>query len=164
MSDKNIKVLPFQDEYAAEFKRLNLEWIEEYFRVEEMDLKHLEHPRENIIEPGGEIYSVIEDEKVKGVCALVYHGEGVYELAKMAVDKGSRGKGYGNLLMEAVIEGARLKNAEKIIILSNTQLDAAINLYKKYGFITTRLGQDPEYERGNIEMQLDLSESSSLDR
>jgi len=157
MSDKNVKVEPFQDEFADDFKRLNLEWIEKYFVVEEMDKKHLDHPRENIIEAGGEIYSVLEDGIVKGVCALVFHEEGVYELAKMAVDKESRGKGYGNLLMEAVIKGARDKNAEKIIIVSNSQLDAAINLYKKYGFITTRLGQDPDYERGNIEMQLDLT-------
>jgi len=158
MSDKNVKVVPFEDKYAVDFKRLNLEWIEKYFNVEEMDKKHLEHPQKNIIEPGGEIYSVIEDGLVKGVCALVFHEEGVFELAKMAVEKESRGKGYGNLLMEAIIEGARVKNAEKIIILSNTQLKAAINLYKKYGFITTRLGQDPDYERGNIEMQLDLSD------
>lgn len=89
---------------------------------------------------------------------MIFHKEGVYELAKMAVEKESRGKGYGNLLMEAIIEGARVKNTEKIIILSKTQLKAGINLYKKYGFITTRLGQDPDYERGNIEMQLDLSE------
>ena len=158
MSDKNVKVVPFEEKYAVDFKRLNLEWIEKYFNVEEMDKKHLEHPQKNIIEPGGEIYSVIEDGIVKGVCALVFHEEGVYELAKMAVEKESRGKGYGNLLMEAIIEDARVKNAEKIVILSNTQLKAAINLYKKYGFITTRLGQDPDYERGNIEMQLDLSD------
>ena len=158
MSDKNVKVVPFEDKYAVDFKRLNLEWVEKYFNVEEMDKKHLEHPQKNIIEPGGEIYSVIEDGIVNGVCALIFHKEGVYELAKMAVEKESRGKGYGNLLMEAIIEGARVKNTEKIIILSKTQLKAAINLYKKYGFITTRLGQDPDYERGNIEMQLDLSE------
>ena len=161
MSDEKIKVLPFQDKYADDFKRLNLEWIEKYFVVEEMDEKQLEPPRENIIEAGGEIYFVIEDGKVKGDCALVFHEKGVYELAKMAVDKESRGKGYGNLLMEAIIKGARVKNAEIILIVSNTQLDVAINLYKKYGFITTRLGQDPDYERGNIEMQLDITESSS---
>ena len=155
-----IKVAPFQNEYANDFKKLNLEWIEKYFSVEEMDKKHLEHPRKYIIEAGGEIYSVIEDGVVKGVCALVFHEEGVYEIAKMAVDKESRGKGYGNLLMEAAIEGARKKEADKILIVSNTVLEAAINLYKKYGFITTRLGQDPEYQRGNIEMQLDLTESN----
>ena len=157
MSDKNVKVVPFEDKYAVDFKRLNLEWIEKYFNVEEMDKKHLEHPQKNIIEPGGEIYSVIEDGIVKGVCALVFHEEGVYDIAKMAVDKESRGKGYGNLLMEAAIEGARKKGADKIVIVSNTVLQTAINLYKKYGFITTRLGQDPDYERGNIEMQLNLT-------
>ena len=158
MSYKNVKVAPFQDEYADDFKRLNLEWIEKYFVVEEMDKKQLEDPQENIIEPGGEIYSVLEDGRVRGVCALVFHEEGVYEIAKMAVDKESRGKGYGNLLMEAAIEGARKKGADKIVIVSNTVLETAINLYKKYGFIITRLGQDPDYERGNIEMQLDLTE------
>ena len=158
MSYKNVKVVPFQDEYADDFKRLNLEWIEKYFVVEEMDKKQLEDPQEYIIEPGDEIYSVLEDGKVRGVCALIFHEEGVYEIAKMAVDKESRGKGYGNLLMDAAIEGARKKEANKILIVSNTRLEAAINLYKKYGFIITRLGQDPDYERGNIEMQLDLTE------
>ena len=158
MSYKKEKVEPFRDEYAHDFKRLNLEWIEKYFVVEEMDKKQLEDPQEYIIERGGEIYSVIEDGKVRGVCALVFQEEGVYEIAKMAVDKESRGKGYGNLLMEAVIEGARKKGADKIVIVSNTVLETAINLYKKYGFIITRLGQDPDYERGNIEMQLDLTE------
>ncbi len=152
----NLEVKRFDDRYAADFKRLNLEWIEMYFKVEEFDKKHLNNPREYMIEPGGEIYFVVEDGKVKGACALILHEEGVYEIAKMAVDADSRGNGYGNLLMEASIEGAREKGADKILIVSNTILEPAINLYKKYGFQTTRLGQNPDYERGNIEMQLDL--------
>ena len=152
----DVEVETFDERYAADFKRLNLEWIEMYFKVEDFDKKHLNNPRKYIIEPGGEIYFVVEDGKVKGVCALIFHEEGVYEIAKMAVDADSRGKGYGNLLMEASIEGAREKGADKILIVSNTILEPAINLYKKYGFQTTRLGQNPDYERGNIEMQLDL--------
>ena len=152
----NNQVVPFDDKYAGDFKRLNLEWIEKYFKVEENDKKHLNHPRENIIDTGGEIYSVIEEERVLGVCALVYSSEGVYEIAKMAVEKDARGKGYGNLLMEAAIDGAKVKGADKIIIVSNTILEPAIKLYKKYGFETTRLGQDPDYERGNIKLELVL--------
>ncbi len=152
----NVQVVPFEDIYAGDFKRLNLEWIEKYFEVEDQDKKHLNHPRENIIDTGGEIYSVIEEGRVMGVCALVYSDEGVYEIAKMAVEKDARGKGYGNLLMEAAIDGAKVKGATKIVIVSNTILEAAIRLYEKYGFETTRLGQDPNYERGNIEMELVL--------
>ena len=151
-----VEVKRFDDRYAADFKRLNLEWIEMYFKVEGMDEEQLNNPREYIIDAGGEIYSVVAGGKVKGTCALIFHEEGVYEIAKMAVDADSRGKGYGNLLMEASIEGAREKDADKILIISNTKLEPAINLYKKYGFQTTRLGQNPDYERGNIEMQLDL--------
>ena len=151
-----VEVERFDDRYAADFKRLNLEWIEMYFEVEEIDRKHLNNPIENIIEPGGEIYSIVEGGKVKGTCALIFHEEGVYAIAKMAVEQVSRRRGYGNLLMEASIEGARDKGADKILIVSNTKLEPAINLYKIYGFQTTRLGQDPDYERGNIEMQFDL--------
>ena len=152
----DVEVETFDERYAVDFKRLNLEWIEMYFKVEDFDKKHLNNLREYIIEPGGEIYFVVEDGKVKGTCALIFHEEGVYEIAKMAVDADSRGKGYGNLLMKASIEGAREKGADKILIVSNTILEPAINLYKKYGFQTTRLGPNPDYERGNIEMQLDL--------
>ena len=152
----NVHVVPFEDKYAGVFKRLNLEWIEKYFEVEEKDKKHLDHPRENIIERGGEIYSVIEEGRVMGVCALVYSDDGVYEIAKMAVEKDARGKGYGKLLMEAAINGAKAKGGNKIVIVSNTVLEPAIRLYEKYGFETTRLGQDPNYERGNIEMELVL--------
>lgn len=152
----NVNVVQFDDKYAAAFKRLNLEWIEKYFEIEGKDKEHLNNPRENIIEQGGEIYSVIEEGRVMGVCALVYSDEAVFEIAKMAVEKDARGKGYGKLLMEAAISGAKAKGAYKIIIVSNTVLDPAIKLYKKYGFKTTRLGQDPNYERGNIEMELVL--------
>ena len=152
----NVLVVPFEDKYAGDFKRLNLEWIEKYFEVEKNDNKHLNHPRESIINTGGEIYSVIEEGRVMGVCALVYSGERVYEIAKMAVEKDARGKGYGNLLMEAAINGAKAKGGDKIVIVSNTILEPAIRLYEKYGFETTRLGQDPNYERGNIEMELVL--------
>ncbi len=74
----------------------------------------------------------------------------------MAVEKDARGKGCGKLLMEAAIGGAKAKGADKIIIVSNTILEPAIKLYKKYGFKTIRLGQDQNYNRGNIEMELVL--------
>jgi len=151
-----VQVFPFDDKYAAAFKRLNLEWIEKYFEIEEKDKEHLNNPRENIIEQGGEIYSAVEEGRVIGVCALLKNNEGIYEIAKMAVEKDARGKGSGKLLMEAAIGGAKAKGADKIIIVSNTILEPAIKLYKMYGFKTTRLGQDQNYKRGNIEMELVL--------
>ena len=112
---------------------------------------------ENIIKKGGEIFFIVEQQEVKGTCAAINHGSSIYEIGKMAVVKSSRGKGFGKILLETAINYARQKGANKIIIVSNTKLETAINLYKKYGFEVTRLGQNPDYERGNIEMTLKLS-------
>jgi GNAT superfamily N-acetyltransferase len=158
----NIKVTTYRDDYKKDFAELNLDWIEEYFTVEEMDRKYLENPRESIIDKGGEIFFVVEQQEVKGTCAVIQHSSGIYEIGKMAVVKSSRGKGLGKLLLETAIDYAQQKGANKIIIVSNTRLETAISLYKKYGFETTRLGPDPNYERGNIELTLKLNLISPL--
>lgn len=155
--DEDIKITTYNDNYKKDFASLNLEWIEEYFTIEEMDRKYLYNPVENIIKKGGEIFFLVEQQQVKGTCAAINHGSGIYEIGKMAVVKSSRGKGFGKILLETAINYARQKGANKIIIVSNTKLETAINLYKKYGFEVTRLGQNPDYERGNIEMTLKLS-------
>lgn len=152
-----INIVKYSKEYKEYFVRLNLDWIEEYFTVEAMDVKHLQAPEENIIAKGGEIFFVVENQCVKGTCALVNHGLSTYEIAKMAVNKNDRGRGFGRLLIKAALDCAREKGGQKVIVVSNTLLEPAINLYKKYGFKITRLGLDPNYERGNIEMALELN-------
>ena len=39
--NKIISIHPFKHEYASNFKSLNLEWIEEFFIVEQEDIKIL---------------------------------------------------------------------------------------------------------------------------
>jgi N-acetylglutamate synthase-like GNAT family acetyltransferase len=155
-------VVKFSAAHAAAFANLNKEWIETYFRLEEMDLKQLEDPFESIIKPGGEIF-VIEsaDGHVVGVCAMIPHEKNSYELAKMAVSPIVRGQGVGDFLMETVIQWAQKQNASSIMLLSNTKLEPAISLYKKHGFVTVKLGPHPDYERCNIEMKLDLQKSTN---
>lgn len=152
-----VEVIFFDPQFISDFVRLNRQWIEHYFRIEAMDLAQLENPQENILSLGGEIFFVLENKKVVGTCAMIPHGEKTYELAKMAVDPSTRGKGYGDLLMKHAIDWARSKKATKISILSNTVLEPAITLYKKHGFQTLHLGKHPDYERCNIEMELILN-------
>ena len=57
-----------------------------------------------------------------------------YEPAKMAMTEKYKGIGAGKLLIEHCLnEAVRLK-AKKLILYSNTKLQAAINLYRKYAF------------------------------
>ena len=76
--------------YAEDYKRLNLEWIEKYFVVEEHDVEQLSNPEEYIIDRGGEILFAVYEEEVAGVCALIKTGETEFELAKMLLRRISR--------------------------------------------------------------------------
>lgn len=136
----------------------DLEWIGKYFSVEEVDTEYLQNPRQKIVEPGGEVFFVLEGGEVRGTCAFIRHMSETYELPKMAVAPSAQGRGFANLLMQAAIENARRKNARTIFLLSNTALAPAIKLYNKYGFkIVRHLDSHPDYKRANIEMALDLT-------
>lgn len=146
----------YKPEYHQAFVNLNTDWIQHYFRLESMDLLQLNQAKESILDLGGEIFFILNEDQPIATCALVPHGKDSYELAKMAVSPNYKGQGLGDLLMEMAIAWARQKGATEITLLSNTILEPAISLYKKHGFQTVHLGPHPDYERCNIEMKLSL--------
>lgn len=139
--------------HLNDFINLNEEWILKYFSIEETDLELASNPYK-VIENNGFIFSLVIEHEVVGVCALFNEGQGVYELARMAVAPKYQGRGFGNDLMNACISKAQKINAKKVYLVSNTKLEAAINLYKKFGFVAIQKGQHPVYSRANIIMQL----------
>ena len=94
-----LKIVPFNTDYKSAFEQLNREWIEEYFIMEEEDLKTLQNPDSYVMERGGEIFFAVLDGDVVGTAALIKKSKGVYELAKMAVAKNLRGLGIGKKLL-----------------------------------------------------------------
>ncbi|MGE3262015.1 MAG: GNAT family N-acetyltransferase [Bacteriovoracia bacterium] len=156
MSAKPIQELRTHNpSFNPAFKRLNLAWIEQYFRVEKKDLEQVNNPEE-CLRGGGEIFFVVVEGEAVGTCAMYKTGPRQFELAKMAVDPNYRGLGYGDLLMEKAEAWAKEKGANEILILSNTVLEPAISLYRKHGYTVTHLGPHPDYERCNIEMRKTL--------
>ena len=133
------------------------EWIETYFAVEASDLAVFRDPEVAIVRPGGEIFFVLDEEGVRGTCALLPHEPGVLELAKMAVSPAAQGKGYGKLLMRAAIAYARKRGVGRLMLVSNTGLGPAIALYQKYGFREVPMEPGIEYARADIQMELDLT-------
>lgn len=87
-------------------------------------------------------------------------GVGSFELAKMAVAPESRGLGVGDKLMKACVEFAQTKRASTIILESNTKQEAAISLYRKYGFKEIPLDPKSQFVRANIRMELAISQPS----
>lgn len=152
-----VHIVRWQPQYAADFVRLNKEWIETYFELEPSDLKIFKSPEQSIIAKGGEIFFAVDEQrKVLGCCALVYHPEdGRYELAKMAVSPQAQGQGIGYQLGMALLKQARSQGVKSLFLEANTRLEASIRLYRKLGFLAVPM-QHPAYSRCNLYMELDL--------
>lgn len=152
----SIEIIDYRPEFHNDFKRLNYEWIEQYFEIEEADRHSLENPDGKILEPGGHIFIALDQHEVVGTCALIKREGKAYELAKMAVSEASRGKGIGFLLGQSAIDKARDSGAESLYLESNTKLVPAIRLYQKLGFEKVVTEPSP-YTRCNIQMMLNLA-------
>ena len=155
--DPAVKVVPYRQEFRDAFEQLNREWIESYFVLEDLDREVFRDPQNKILKPGGEIFFVLDGQVVQGTCAVIRHNADECEIAKMAVAKTARGRGFGDLLMETAIGFARSIRARRIIIVSNTVLEPAIRLYLKHGFVRVPLIDDGRYRRANIRLERELS-------
>jgi putative acetyltransferase len=144
-----------QPVHFQDFIRLNEQWISEHFSLEAADRALAQNPGK-VISDGGHIYCLVTEGQVLGVCALFKDGEQRFQLARMAVERKHRGKGYGGLLLEHALSQARDLGATSVYLLSNTQLKSAIRLYTKFGFNPISTEQHPVYARCNIVMERPL--------
>ena len=150
-----LKIIPYRSEHHAIFKQLNLEWLDYYHLTESHDLMILDDPEGEVIGKGGFIWMAEADGKIVGSAGLMKEEEGVYELVKMAVTKGYRGQGIARLLIERCLYKAREIGAKKVTLFSNHQLQTAIGLYEKYGFLHTAVVNSP-METADVRMELIL--------
>lgn len=155
----NIKIVEYEKKYAQYFKTLNYEWLKKYFWVEKEDEETLSNPENEIINKGGFIFFAKENDEIVGTAALIKHNNGAFELAKMAVTEKAQGKQIGKKLAHAVIERARMENAENLYLETSKRLQAAYNLYKKLGFeqVEYNKSESSKYGRASIKMILNLA-------
>jgi len=152
MKQTHIEIIPFSDDLQDHIKILNYEWLEKYFRVEKGDRISLSDPRKEIIDQGGFIFYAKLDGEIVGTASLLKKSGSVFELGKMAVSEKAQGYGIGTVLLRHCIKFAEELSIEKLILYSNTRLESAIHLYKKYGFQEVPLESDL-YERADIKME-----------
>ncbi|MFC4690817.1 GNAT family N-acetyltransferase [Dokdonia genika] len=149
-----MNIIPYNTKHKDAFKHLNIEWLETYFYVEPYDLEVLSKPETYIINKGGYIFFAQHNDEIVGTVALMPTAvNGVLELTKMAVSPQARGLGIGQKLMEHCIAFAKAENLSKLILYSNTILENAIHIYKKWGFIEIPVEENASYERANIKME-----------
>ena len=151
----------FQPVLADTFRRINEEWITEYFKLELADQKTLEDPHRSILEAGGDILFVRDTRtaEILGTCALIKHNESLAELAKMGVTKQARGRGAGLLLVQAIIHRASELGFQRLFLETNARLEPAIKIYRQVGFEQCEPPRPSDYERSNVYMELALTNS-----
>ena len=126
----------FSDDLAEAFYRINAEWIEDMFALEENDIALLSKPRELILDKGGAVlFAQTPELGVVGTCALMVSKDGWVELTKMGVLKSARGLKVGEFLLAKTLERAASLGMDKVYLLTNKKCAAAIHLYEKLGFV-----------------------------
>lgn len=157
-TDTGITIVPYERRFRKDFIALNLDWLEEYFYVEEHDLVILNSCEEHILDKGGYIFMALLHGKVVGCYALLKVSEGIYELGKMAVDKACRGQHIGQQLMAHCIGLAEDSSWNKIILYSSVKLTNALHIYRKFGFVEIPLEKESPYQRSSIKMEKKFDE------
>ena len=152
-----MRIISYHNDFAEDFYKLNIEWLETHFYVEDFDREVLSKPLKYIIDPGGYIFFAVESNEVLGTVALMKMENGGYELTKMAVAPSARGKGIGQQLMQHCIDFARSKNWDDLTLYSNRILENAIHIYRKFDFQEIPVEENSPYERSNIKMFLKLN-------
>jgi putative acetyltransferase len=142
--------------HASDFIRLNETWISEHFRIEESDRELARDPMQ-LVREGGTLITLTEAEVVVGTCALLKESAERYQLARMTVAEDQRGKGLGHLLMRTALKKAADLGAAQVYLLTNTQLESAVRLYRRHGFHVVHEGSHPKYARCNLIMQINLA-------
>lgn len=151
-----IRIIDWQPEYQEAWKNLNIDWISKDYEVEQIDHDTLDFPEKFFIRDGGAVLLAQREDtgEIVGTVALQPFGNGLFELAKMAVAENLRGQRIGEKLGIAALERAKQLGASRVFLLSNSgKAYQAINLYFKLGFRCVAL-ESTEFKRATIQMEI----------
>ena len=153
-----IEIITYKKKYDKDFYNLNIEWLKTFFYVEPYDEEVLNKPNKYIINKGGYIFFAKQNKSILGTVALMpTKTKDVFELTKMAVSPKHRGLKIGQKLMQHCIDFAKNKNFNSLILYSNTKLENAIYIYRKYGFVEIPIEPNSPYVRSDIKMEIVFS-------
>src|SRR5580692_6097698 len=167
MQPFNCKIIDYQPAHQPFFEQVYREWFTAHFGVppEPIDEFVLTQPEKAILAKQGAILIATCDDRPAGFVALKRTSQSsdestkktsqsTYELTKMAVHPGFRGKGVGEALCRAALDRAATLGAQCLILYSHSSLQPALHLYQKLGFKETLLEKGLYSDfRCNIKME-----------
>ncbi len=151
-----VAIVPFRVDHAEAYYQLNRLWLDEHALYESADEPYLVDPLGTIVNPGGAVFVAEHQGSVVGTAAVAPYGTDTMELLKLTVEPGMRGSGLGRRLVEACMAHARSDGARRLVLVSNSKLQAALRLYERMGFVHAPLPPDVPYATADVFMTLDL--------
>jgi len=104
---ERVGIIDYKPQFKRYFRSLSLEWLQEYYSVEDANERLFSAPHGQIIKAGGIDLFARLDGKIVGIAALLRRDQGIYELTKMVVTREAEGRQVGRKLALAVIEQAK---------------------------------------------------------
>lgn len=148
-----IEIIEYREKYHADFKRMNLDYLDKYNLTESHDLMILDNPEEVVLEKGGFLWLAKTGEEIVGTVGIIPEGHGTFELIKMCVAEKWRGMGISKVLLNTCLQKVKKLNGKKIILFSNHQLQTALKLYEKFGFRNVEV-EDSPFVTADVKMEL----------
>ena len=159
----NIEIDTLRPEHTRRFADLNRAWLDEYHLMEPAEETQLADPQEYFVGAGGQIFVALHEDVVVGTCAVLPNGVEEFELAKLTVSPACRGQGIARRLVGHCVAFARDRGARRLMLISNSQLRAALRLYESLGFEYRPVPAGAKYEVADVCMILDLERSAHED-
>lgn len=149
-----MKIVEYSEKYQQDFIRLNTEWIEKNFVMENEDIEELSHIGDHIAK-GGMAFVAVEGDAVMAVCMIspTDSDKAVWEIHKLAADSRYSGRGAGSAVLDSCIAFALKNGAKKLVLITNHILAPAIHLYKKAGFTEVPMIGPRKYARADVQME-----------
>jgi ribosomal protein S18 acetylase RimI-like enzyme len=152
MINPDLVIRPFAAADQAAARRLILDGLGEHFGMIDESLNpDLTDIAATYLAPGHRFVVACLAGELVGTGALRFLGEQVGELVRISVSPRHRRQGIGQAVVAHLIAQARQRGLARLLVETNHDWVAAVNLYRRFGFT--------EYERDavNIYMRLDLA-------
>ena len=148
-----MKIIPYEVKYREDFIRLNTEWLERFYWIEDFDQDAMDRVDE-LIQNGAMAYFAVEKGEVLATCMTMPLENDTWDRCKLAARNQYTGTGAGNSVFCACMDYAISHGAKRLVLISCTGLKAAIHLYRKNGFHEVPYRKDYwKSEKADIEME-----------
>lgn len=109
----------------------------------------------NYNEDKGKLWIAEKDDVIVGAVGIVDRGEKA-QLRWFILEKECRGLGLGKILLNNAIDYCKTKKYKSVYLDTTSELDAAIEMYKKMGFVKISEKENKSWRNDVKEIEMEL--------